>query len=89
MTIRTSRKTVTLTHSFRLDGCEEYQPAGDYAVDIDEELIEGLSFLAYRRVAARMRLPAVDQPQILIEEMVLPPATFDALVELDRRVVAR
>jgi hypothetical protein len=89
MVIRTSHEMTTFAHPFRLDGQDEYCPAGDYAVDIDEELIEGLSFLAYRRVAARMRLPAVDKPQTVIQVMVLDPATFDAMLELDRRVMAK
>jgi len=33
------------------------QPAGAYTVDVDEELIEGLSFLAYQRVATTIYLP--------------------------------
>jgi hypothetical protein len=36
---------------------DKLQPAGTYEVDIDEELIEGLSFLAYRRVPTTIYLP--------------------------------
>jgi hypothetical protein len=36
---------------------DKVQPAGTYAVDIDEELIEELSFLAYWRVATTIYLP--------------------------------
>ena len=36
--------------SFLLKGAERMMPAGDYGVITDEELIDGLSFLAYRRV---------------------------------------
>jgi hypothetical protein len=32
-------------------------PSGTYTVEVDEELIEGLSFLAYRRVATTIYLP--------------------------------
>ena len=51
MTIRTTRTTVTFKHPFALRGYDGVLPAGDYRVLTDEELIDGLSFLAYRRVA--------------------------------------
>jgi len=51
MTIRTTRTTVTFKHPFSLQGADGPLPAGDYQVLTDEELIDGLSFLAYRRVA--------------------------------------
>ena len=35
------------------------QPAGTYKVDTDEELIDGLSFLAYRRIATWIHLPSI------------------------------
>jgi hypothetical protein len=38
-------------HPFSLKGWAEPQPAGTYAVETEEELIEGLSFPAYRRVS--------------------------------------
>jgi hypothetical protein len=48
MTIRTSSKTVTFAHPFLLKGVDRILAAGDYRVVTDEELIEGLSFPAYR-----------------------------------------
>jgi hypothetical protein len=51
MTIRTTRTTVTFRHPFSLKGADVPLPAGDYRVLTDEELIDGLSYLAYRRVA--------------------------------------
>ena len=55
--MRTTRESVIFTHPFILDGAEGVQPAGTYDVEVDEELIEGLSFLAYRRVATTIYLP--------------------------------
>jgi hypothetical protein len=46
MTARTTRTTVTFRHPFLLKGAERMMPAGDYGVITDEELIDGLSFLA-------------------------------------------
>ena len=55
--MRTTRESVIFAHPFVLDGAEGVQPAGTYDVEVDEELIEGLSFLAYRRVATTIYLP--------------------------------
>jgi hypothetical protein len=49
--MRTTRQTFTFNQPFSLSVLDEVQPAGTYSVDVDEELIEGLSFLASRRVA--------------------------------------
>ena len=55
--MRTTRESVTFDHPFSLYTLDGMQPAGTYTVEIDEELIEGLSFLAYRRVATTIYLP--------------------------------
>ncbi len=55
--MRTTRHTVTFDRPFALSALDEVQPAGSYEIDVDEELIEGLSFLAYRRVATTIYLP--------------------------------
>ena len=51
MTIRSRRETVTFHHPFRIRGIDRLLPPGAYEVVTDEEMIEGLSFPAYRRVA--------------------------------------
>ena len=50
MTIRTISKVVTFSSFFMLAGHREKFPAGEYSVETDEELIEGLLFPEYRRV---------------------------------------
>ncbi|HSR56277.1 MAG TPA: hypothetical protein VLN73_08540 [Alphaproteobacteria bacterium] len=50
MTVRTTKKTVTFVNSFKLGDFEEVLPPGTYDVETDEELLEGLSFHAYRRI---------------------------------------
>jgi hypothetical protein len=56
MTTRTARKTVTFRQPFALVGVDGVQPAGTYAVDTDEETIDALSFVAWRRVATTIQL---------------------------------
>ena len=58
MTIRSRRETVTFRHSFRIRGIDRLLPPGTYEVITDEEMIEGLSFPAYRRVATMIKVPA-------------------------------
>jgi len=55
--MRTAHETITFDRPFSLSSVDEVQPAGTYTVVIDEELIEGLSVLAYRRVATTIYLP--------------------------------
>src|SRR5688500_20154662 len=58
MTMRTTKSTVTFTRPFRLGAFGEQLPAGRYPIETDEELLEGVSFPAYRRTATMMRLIA-------------------------------
>ncbi len=57
MSERVARETVTFTKPFYVEGLGCQQPAGTYKVEIVEELIEGLSFLAYRVVSTSIVLP--------------------------------
>ncbi|QOG20552.1 hypothetical protein [Bradyrhizobium sp. SEMIA] len=58
MTIRSRRETVTFKHPFRIRGIERVLPPGAYEVVTDEEMIEGLTFSAYRRIATMITVPA-------------------------------
>jgi hypothetical protein len=59
MNLRTTSRTITFARPFSLVWLDETQPAGSYTVQTDEEPIEGLSFLAYRRVATTIYLPLI------------------------------
>src|ERR1700757_3992505 len=58
MTLRSRRETVTFRHPFRIRGVDRLLPAGSYEVITDEEMIEGLSFAAFRRIATMVVVPA-------------------------------
>jgi hypothetical protein len=58
MTMRTTEKTITFHRPFCLKGVDRLLPPADYRVVTDEELIEGLSFAAYRRVSTMIFVPA-------------------------------
>jgi hypothetical protein len=51
MTMRSTRSTVTFSRPFTLSGYPGDLPEGDYEVLVVEELLQGLSFEAYRRTA--------------------------------------
>ena len=58
MTIRSRREIVTFKHPFQIRGVDRLLPAGAYEVVTDEEMIEGLSFASFRRVATLIIVPA-------------------------------
>lgn len=56
MATRTSSKTVVFRRPFILDGMSAVQPAGTYAVDTEEEELDLVSVVPWRRVQTVMRL---------------------------------
>lgn len=51
MTTRSTSRIVVFTRPFGLSGIEGVLPAGKYEIQTDEESIDSVSFLAFRRVA--------------------------------------
>ena len=69
MTMRTRRETVHFRHAFRIKGIDRQLAAGAYEIITDEEMIEGLSFPCFRRVATMIMVPGA-QPQRSTIEMI-------------------
>jgi hypothetical protein len=57
MTTRSRRETVHFKHPFRIKGIDRLLPPGAYEVVSDDEMIEGLSFPSFRRVATMIMVP--------------------------------
>lgn len=57
MTTRSRRETVHFKHPFRIKGVDRLLSPGAYEVVTDEEMIEGLSFPSFRRVATMIMVP--------------------------------
>lgn len=55
--MRTRRETVVFRRPFRIAGIDHPVGAGAYNVVTDEEMIEGLSFAVFRRVATTIEIP--------------------------------
>ena len=58
MTMRSRRETIHFRHPFRIKGIDHQLAPGAYEVVTDEEMIEGLSFPCFRRVATMIMVPA-------------------------------
>ena len=74
MTTRSRRETVHFRHSFRIKGIDRPLPAGAYEVVTDEEMIEGLSFASFRRIATMITVPAAPPHQQSIEMLSIDSA---------------
>ena len=81
MLTRTRDKTWTFSKPFMLKGVDRMLRAGEYRVATDEELIEGLSFPAYRRVATMMFVPGPNGTSL--EMLTIDPAELQAAHERD------
>ena len=78
---RTSDSIVKFTRPFVIDGFEQELPAGDYVIETEEELIEGLSFPAYRRVSTTLHVDKIPgRPGQKESWQIVPEALEAALV---------
>ena len=81
-TMRTKRQTLTYRYPLSLKGVDRQLAPGEYEVVTDEELIEGLSFPVYRRVATMIFVP-VDSLGSAIEMVTIDPAELDEVKARD------
>lgn len=59
---RSTETTVTFRRPFTLAALDGVQPAGTYRLVEEEEEIAGLSFVAFRRMATLLHVPANPAP---------------------------
>ena len=83
MTVRTRTSSAVFHHAFELKGIDRRLPAGTYPVEIDEELIDGLSFSAYRRIQTVITVPGMAAAST--ETLAIDPADLEAALDLDRK----
>ena len=86
MTLRTSSKIMTFHRSFCLGYEDRLLPPGDYRVVTDEELIEGLSFTASRRISTVILVPA--EAGCAVEMMTIDPMDLQGVHEQDVAMLA-
>ena len=85
MNMRTKTTSVTSSRPFALSGMDGLLPAGSYRVDTDEETIDSVSRLAWRRVATTIEVQANGETKILTTS----PEELEELLGRDNAEVAR
>jgi hypothetical protein len=83
MATRTTKSTLSFRSPFMLPELDEAQPAGDYVLDTDEETIDSMSRLAWRRVATFLHIPSVALTRGFVERVCVDPAGLDAALLRD------
>jgi hypothetical protein len=85
MTMRSRRETITFKHPFQIKGIDRLLPPGAYEVITDEEMIEGLSFAAFRRVATTIIVPAAPPRTLTMERISISPVDLAEAQRIDAR----
>ncbi len=85
MPTRTTETTLTFCCPFALSAVDCPLPAGTYRLAIDEEELLGLSFLAFKRVATMLYVPAVSTPGGAKQMFVVDADELAAAFEADQR----
>ena len=80
---RTTRKSITFTRPFELGGVDGKFDAGTYDVETVEELIEGLSFIAYRRVSTTIEMQFGGFGGVGRQVLAIDPKDLEAAIALD------
>ena len=83
---RTTSKTVVFHRPFAIGGVDGLLPPGSYAVEMEEELIPGVSFLAYRRVRTTMILPIAFGITTARQVVAIDPEDLEAALIRDAQV---
>ena len=83
MTERFTRSSLSFRAPFRLPGFDAPLPAGTYAVDTEEEGIEGNEHIIYRRIATTLLVETPGR----IEHRAVDPQALDEAWERDQKAV--
>ena len=81
---RTSQRAVAFRRPFFLEALGEELPAGSYCVETEEELVEGISYAAYRRTATVLLLPAAAGINGFSRALTIDPQDLETALERDR-----
>jgi hypothetical protein len=84
MAVRTTASTVEFGSPFKLEGYDEFLPAGIYHVDTDEEVFETNERTVYVRVETRLRIQTVGKT---VHHRV-DPGDLDAALQRDREAIS-
>lgn len=82
--MRMTKESVTFDYPFSFAGLDGVQPAGTYKVVTEEEELPNLSFVAWRRVATLMYLPAVGTASAKEQVITIDPKDLSTAVARDK-----
>jgi hypothetical protein len=85
MTTRSKREQIIFKHPFRIKGIERELAAGSYEVVTDDEMIEGLSFPCFRRLATLIMVPGASPHSSSIEMISIDPIDLSNARDTDSR----
>lgn len=88
-TVKTTRKAYAFMHPFHLKGFDHSFPAGAYNVETEEEMLDGLSFVSYRRTGTTLQLIRTETTMIEPKIFNIDPRDFDLAVLRDRHQCAK
>ena len=83
---RTTHKSVEFVHPFQLADVDGKQPPGTYDVETVEEQLDGLSFVAYRRISTTIALHGYTTATVQLNT--IDPADLAAALERDAVAVS-
>jgi hypothetical protein len=83
MTERTTDSLVTFRRPFNLRDVVGTQPPGTYKIETVELMIDGLSFVAFRRVSTTITLPAMGSSGTRRQFVEIDPADLAAAQQRD------
>ena len=86
--LKTTRKTYVFSAPFNLTGFDQSFPAGQYNVEIEEQMMEGMSFVAFKRIATTMRMihaaDGLAKPGLVNNTFNIDPRDFELAILKDR-----
>jgi hypothetical protein len=83
MATRSRESLLTFRKPFTLPGWDETLPPGTYRVVVDEAEVADVSFLAYRRVATMIHVPAVTSVSATRSVIEVDPDDLDRALAAD------
>lgn len=88
MSERRTQSIITFRHPFTLSALDEPVGAGNYVVEMLEESLEGVSFVAYRRVSTTMTITSNVCGAVLRQLIEIDPAELELAIVRDKEIQA-